>query len=97
MWRWPKVITQEWVSERVVEQIVDIPIPQIVEEIVEAIRLVLQERIVQEIVDVPVPQIMEEILEVVRVMSQDARHKSGTLVDTLKAAEGSNDYRFDGH
>ena len=42
-----KVIPQEQMAERVVEQIVDVPVPQILDQIV----------------DVPVPQLMEETVE----------------------------------
>ena len=42
-----KVIQQEQISKRIVEQIVDVPVPQIPEQIVE----------------VPVPQVMEETVE----------------------------------
>ena len=46
------------------EQIVDVPTPQILEEIVEER---ISERIAEQIVDVPTPQILEEIVEVVSV------------------------------
>ena len=36
----PKIITQERVSERHIEQIIDVPIPQLVEELVELMKIV---------------------------------------------------------
>ena len=50
-----KVIPQEQMAERVVEQIVDVPVPQILEQIV----------------DVPVPQLMEETDEVAKLIAQE--------------------------
>ena len=50
-----KVIPQERESERVVEQIFDVPVLQVLEEIV----------------DVPVSQVVEEILEVFKVIPQE--------------------------
>ena len=40
-----KVIPQERISERIVEQIVDVPVPQIMEEIVEVVQIIPQERV----------------------------------------------------
>ena len=51
----------ERISERIAEQIVDVPTPQILEEIVEVIPVPLErisERIAEQIVDVPTPQIL---------------------------------------
>ena len=46
-----------------------VPVPQIREQIVDVIKVILEEwmsqRIVQQIVDVPVPQILEEIVAIV--------------------------------
>ena len=45
----------------------DVPVPQIQEQIVEVFKVIPQvrvsERIVEQIVDVPVPQFVEEIVE----------------------------------
>ena len=53
---------------RYAERVVAIPVPQIMEEIMEVIRLVSQERIheriVEETIDVPVSRVMEETIEV---------------------------------
>ena len=47
----------------------DVPVPQIQEEIVDVIKVIPEEwmskRIVQQIVDVPVPQIPKKIVEVI--------------------------------
>ena len=79
-----KVIPQEQMSKRIVEQIVDVPMPQILEQIVhvpvpqimeetvEAAKSIPQERIQQraleETVNVPVPQIQEQIVAVVKAL-----------------------------
>ena len=67
-----QLIPQERISERIVEHIVDVPVPQMQEQIVEVIKVIPQElvseRIVEQIVDVPVPQIVEEIVEVVQII-----------------------------
>ena len=47
--------------ELFVEQIVDVPVPQILEEISVVVRLTSA---TARIVDVPIPQIMEEMVEV---------------------------------
>ena len=55
---------QELIHERIVEEIVDIPVPQVMEEIIEDVKLIPQERLqnrtVQRIVDVPVLVIRKE-------------------------------------
>ena len=60
---------QEIPLECIVEQITDVHVPQIMEEIVEVAKIVLEDRLqqrtVEEIVDVPVPQFLEEIVEVI--------------------------------
>ena len=50
-----KVIQQEQISKRIVEQIVDVPVPQIPEQIV----------------DMPVPQVMEETVEAAKSIPQE--------------------------
>ena len=66
-----QIFPLERIQLRIVEQIVDVPVPPVVEEILEVIKVIPQvrvsERIVEQIVDVPVPQVMEEIVEVVRL------------------------------
>ena len=60
-----QVFPQERISERILEQIVDAPVPQIQEQVVEIAKITPQERIweiiIEQIMDVPVPQILEEI------------------------------------
>ena len=57
-----------------IEQIVDVPVPRILEQHVDVIKVIPEEwmskRIVQQIVDVPVPQIPKQIVEVVLVILQ---------------------------
>ena len=52
-----------------IELIVDVPVPRILEQHVDVIKVIAEEwmskRIVQQIVDVPVPQIPKQIVEVV--------------------------------
>ena len=59
---------------RYAERVVAMPVPQIMEEIMEVIRLVSQEqiheRIVEETIDVPVSCVMEEAIEVEKLKSQ---------------------------
>ena len=59
---------------RYAERVVAIPVPQIMEEIMEVIRLVSQERIheriVEETIDVPFSRVMEEAIEVEKLKSQ---------------------------
>ena len=62
-------VPRERVQNLVGEQIVDVPVQQILEQSVEVIKVIPEEwmskRIVQQIVDVPVPQILEEIVALV--------------------------------
>ena len=58
-----------------IEQIVDVPVPRILEQHVDVIKVIPEEwmskRIVQQIVDVPVPQIPKHIVGVVLVILQE--------------------------
>ena len=60
---------------RQVEQIVDVPVPQVVEEVVQVDRIVPQERVqqrtVEQIVEVPVPQMVEEVVHVPQIQVQE--------------------------
>jgi len=62
----PKAILQERVQHRQVEQFVDIPVPQVVEERVEVPKIHTQQRVqqrqVERIVDIPVPQVIEDVV-----------------------------------
>ena len=79
-----KVISQERESERIVVLIFDVPVlqvleeivvavSQVVEEILEVFKVIPQERVseffVEQVVDVPVPQVLEDIVAVVRLFS----------------------------
>ena len=69
---------QECVHQRTVEQIVDVPVPHFVEEIVEVVQIIHQERIseliIDRIVDVPVVVLqrraptIQTVLETVEVL-----------------------------
>ena len=67
--------SREHVQQRSDEQIVDLPLPQITEEIVEVVRFGSREHVQQrsdeQIVELPLPQITEEIVEVVRFGSRE--------------------------
>ena len=66
-------VAQERVTERVVEQILNIPVPQSIGETVEAIHLVSKEQILEHIfqgLGVRVQQVMEETTETVRIIPQ---------------------------
>ena len=43
----PKIISQDRIQERTVKQIVDIPVPQAVEELVEVSKVSFQDRVQQ--------------------------------------------------
>ena len=70
-----KPIPQERVQNYTVKHTVDVPVPQILEEIGGRIQLILQERmsdrVVEQIVDAHVRQIREHMVEVVRAMLQE--------------------------
>ena len=69
-----KVIQQEQTSKRIVEQIVDVPVPKIPEQIV----------------DVPVPQVMEETVEAAKSIPQERaqQHTLEETVGVLVLLEG---------
>ena len=87
-----KPFQAERISERTVEQIVDMPVPQIQEQIVEVAKTIPQERISERIVvqteDVSVPQILKEVVVVVKAVKtvpQDRIPETicGQIVDAL--------------
>ena len=57
---------------QILDQIVDVPVPQLMEETVEAAKSIpeerTQQRTLEETVSVPVPQIQEQIVEVVKAL-----------------------------
>ena len=59
-------------QQRIVEQFQNIPVPEIVEEIVQVVKMIPQERIqnsiLEQIQNVPVPQVVEKTLEVVKMV-----------------------------
>ena len=61
----PKTSNCVRTSQRAVEQIFDVPVPEMVNQLVEASKTVPQDRIrqrtVEQIVDAPVPQVLEEL------------------------------------
>ena len=65
-----KVITEVRASERVAEQIADVPFPHNTEEVAAA-RLIPDERSQQHIVDILAPQLPEHVVEMVKVILQE--------------------------
>ena len=66
--------------DRIVEHVVDFPVPQAVERLNETVKVVrltpherVQRRIAEHVVEVPVPQILEEIVEVMRLVPQEQK------------------------
>ena len=63
------------IQERTVEQIVDIPVPHFLENVVEVVQIVPQERVlirtVEQIVDTPTLQSQDEIVEVIQLILQE--------------------------
>ena len=61
------MIPQEQLAERIVEQVVNVPVPQILHRIVDVpVPQIIEETV--EAVSVPVPQIQEQIVEVVKAL-----------------------------
>ena len=88
-----KPCDQEIPQERIVEQITDAHVPQIMEEIVEVGKIVqqvrVQQRTVEEIVDVLVPQFLESV-KVVKSFSQKhslCRDRELTVVNVSAVEE----------
>ena len=71
----PKTSNCDRTSQRAVEQIFDVPVPEMVKQLLEVPETVSQDRIkqrtVEQIVDAPVPQVVEELAESFKVFSQD--------------------------
>ena len=67
-----KDISKDHLQQHTGEQIVGVPVPQIMEEIVGVVKFVHQERAwqrtVEQVVDVPARQVKEEIIEVMKVV-----------------------------
>ena len=70
-----QLVPQERIQERIVEEIIDVPVPQWIEEMIEVVKLIPQERVenrtAEQIVDVPVPQIQEELVEVIQLVPHE--------------------------
>ena len=70
-----KTSSRDRISQYTVEQSLDVPVSEIVKQLVEVLETVSQDRIqqrtVEQIVDAPVPKAVEELAEVFRVFSQD--------------------------
>lgn len=68
------LVFQERVMQRQVEQIVNMPFPQIMEDLVEVVKIISQERVshwIVEQIDVSVPQVVDEIVEVRWLVPQE--------------------------
>ena len=66
---------RERIREGIDEEIIDISVPQVMEETVEAVKLIPQDKVqnctLEQIVAVPLPRIREETGEVIQLLSQD--------------------------
>ena len=71
----PKTSSRDRTLQRAAEQILDVPLPEMVTQLVEVPETVspdrIQQRTVEQIVDAPVPQVVEELAEIFKVFSQD--------------------------
>ena len=63
-------VPHERFLERLVEVIVDIPVPLIQEDIPEVIQVLSEQCVSEQLVDVPVPRIQEELVEMVQSLSE---------------------------
>ena len=55
-------IVEERISELIVEQVVDVPMPEVLKEYVEVMKMVPQTRSVGQNIELLVPQIVEELV-----------------------------------
>ena len=71
----PKVVQKERLIQKIVEEVVEVPVEVVQEEIVHIPKTVMQTRFrhvhVEEFVDIPVPQEQIEIVEVPRLLQQE--------------------------
>ena len=74
----------ECISERNNERTIGVKVPQLVEDIVEVVKLFLQERVQQHaaehVVDVPPQQITEETIGVMKVVRPERASKNAKLI-----------------
>ena len=63
-------ISREYISERIVEQIIAVPVPQVIEELVEVCNVIPQEHSQQCTV---VEWIQEQVVETIKVIPQDMK------------------------
>ena len=73
----PKSVSQDRIPQRIDEQLVDIPVPQIAEETVEMFNVFtqdrVQQRIVEQITETPEVSLVEEIVEAPKTQTQEKR------------------------
>ena len=71
----PKISCRDRILQCTMEQILDVPVPEKVEQLAEMPKIVsqdrIQERAVEQTVDIPVPQDVEETAEFFKTSSQD--------------------------
>ena len=67
-----ELVPQGRIHERIVEETIDVPVPQVMKEVIEVVKVIphepVQNRTVEHIVDVSVPQIQEELLELIQLI-----------------------------
>ena len=66
-----EVSSRDQILQCTVEQVLDVPVPEMVEVPKTISQDKIQQRIVEQIMDVPVPQVMKELVEVSKVFPQD--------------------------
>ena len=80
----PKIIPQDRIQQRTVEQIVDVPVPQVVEELAEVFKVYsrdeVHKRFVEQTIETPSTAIAEMIVEVPVIQTPSVQH----VVDTVE-------------
>ena len=66
-----EVPSRDQILQCTVEQVLDVPVPEMVEVPKTISQDKIQQRIVEQIIDVPVPQVVKELVEVSKVFPQD--------------------------
>ena len=66
-----EVSSRDQILQWTVEQVLDVPVPEMVEVPKTVSQDKIQQRIVEQIIDVPVPQVVKELVEVSKVFPQD--------------------------
>ena len=91
----PKILSRDRILQGTVEQILDVPVPEMVEQLVNLPNTVfqdsIQERTVERIADVPVPQVVEELVEVFKVQIVEPDEVRSSSLTTLTSSSWRRD------